>query len=430
MHAINEVWEGLKRQSHYFPDNVSASASQWFAVNHIGADIVIGVASLSIALAGVFLICRIRSQPGLRWFYLLVATTFGAEGVRLLGEVTLAGHLSHTLIAVSLDLDSVTRVTLAVLVWVGLPQVLQLKLPAELQREHDLRVQAERVLVAANESLEEDVKARTEAMERSMEVLVQEVQKRRESEERFKQLSETLDARVKLRTEDLQLLNQELDEFASAVSHDLRGPLRSINSFAWLLADEYGTQLQEEAASYLDEIHRGTKRMDELITTLLNYSRSSRANITREHVDVTAIARNKVEEFQLLDKNRSAVVFIEEGITVDADTRLVEVVMDNVLANAWKYTSKNPITKIRVTAKVTQQATWVHVADNGVGFDMAKAGDIFQPFKRAHTAEEFPGTGVGLSTVRRILRRHGGRIEYTSTPHMGTTFWFNFGDYT
>jgi hypothetical protein len=142
------------------------------------------------------------------------------------------------------------------------------------------------------------------------------------------------------------------------------------------------------------------------------------------------MAREKLNEYHLLDHDRDVHVTVDEGITVYADPSLVEVVMDNILSNAWKYTSKREVGRIHVFAQVTRQATWVHVSDNGAGFDMSRAAELFQPFKRLHTAAEFPGTGVGLSTVRRILSRHGGRIEFSSTPGMGSTFWFNFGDST
>jgi light-regulated signal transduction histidine kinase (bacteriophytochrome) len=253
------------------------------------------------------------------------------------------------------------------------------------------------------------------------------MESRKDAERRVRHLNETLEDRIKARTVDLEQLNAELDQFAASVSHDLRAPLRAIVSFSQILQDDFGQELTDEGQDYLQEITSGGEKLNGLIDSLLTFSRNTREPVTRELVDLSRMAKDKLQALAITHPTRYVDWHVDEGIIVSADPKLADIVLDNVIGNAWKYTSKVPHPSIRVFATWQKDLAWLHVADNGAGFDMQHAGDLFKPFKRLHTAQDFEGVGVGLSTVRRIIRRHGGQIEFTSLPHQGTTFWFNFG---
>ena len=234
-----------------------------------------------------------------------------------------------------------------------------------------------------------------------------------------------LEVRVAQRTAELAAANRELESFSYSVSHDLRAPLRSIDGFSLALMEDYGDRLGEEARGYFDRIRAATRRMGQLIDDMLELARVTRAEMQREPVDLSAIARAIQVDILRCDGDRSVEWVIGGGIEATGDVRLLRVVMDNLLRNAWKYTSKHPTARIEFGQKQTNGSKPVYfVKDDGAGFDPAFAGKLFGAFQRLHSSVDFPGTGVGLATVQRILQRHGGRIWAESQVEKGATFYF------
>jgi DNA-binding response OmpR family regulator len=224
--------------------------------------------------------------------------------------------------------------------------------------------------------------------------------------------------------EDIERKNKELEAFSYSVSHDLRAPLRAIDGFSKLLLDEHASRLDPEGQDYLRRVRTATLRMSELIDDLLEMSRVTRAEMQRERVDVSSIARSIAAELQRAHAERTVEFAIDDGIVADADPRLVRIILENLLGNAWKFTAKSIAPRIELGTTHAHGQTIYYVRDNGAGFDMAYAGKLFTPFQRLHAASEFPGTGVGLATVGRIVERHGGRIWAEGAVGQGATvFW-------
>ena len=254
--------------------------------------------------------------------------------------------------------------------------------------------------------------------------IVHDVTDRRRVEEEIRRLNTTLEQRVHERTAELRAANEELESFAYAVSHDLRAPLRAMTGFSRALIEDHGDQLVGDARTYLDQIILGGRHMGELIDGLLQLSRSTRGELRRGPVDISGVAERILDELARHEPHRQVRVIVAPGLQADADVRMLEVVMQNLLSNAWKYTSKTPAAEIRVEAATMDGMPAFRVADNGAGFDMAHAGKLFQPFQRLHRHDEFPGIGIGLATAQRIVHRHGGRIRATSAPGGGASMEF------
>jgi PAS domain S-box-containing protein len=232
----------------------------------------------------------------------------------------------------------------------------------------------------------------------------------------------TLEARVAERTAELTAANQELETFAYAVSHDLRAPLRAMSGYSQALQEDFGASLQAEAKSYLDHIAQATHRMSDLIDGLLALSRSTRGELLQDRVDVSALARQRLAELADSEPGRRVVVDVEQGIAVQGDERMLASALVNLLDNAWKYTGTTEAPVIRVHAGEIGRLRGFCVSDNGAGFDMEHAGRLFKPFQRLHRQDEFPGIGIGLATVQRIVQRHGGEITAHAVPGEGATF--------
>ncbi len=237
---------------------------------------------------------------------------------------------------------------------------------------------------------------------------------------------EKLERRVELRTAELAAANKELEAFSYSVSHDLRVPLRSIDGFSLALMEDYGDKLGEEARGHFDRIRAATRRMGLLIDDMLELARVSRVEMHRQRVDLTGMVRSLETELRKADPGRQVECVIAEGIEAEGDARLLRVVMDNLLRNAWKYTSKHPSARIEFGQMSSNGSRAYYVKDDGAGFDPAYAGKLFGAFQRLHGASEFPGTGVGLATVQRIIHRHGGRIWAEAEVEKGATFYFTF----
>jgi signal transduction histidine kinase len=227
------------------------------------------------------------------------------------------------------------------------------------------------------------------------------------------------------RTEALEVANRELEAFSYSASHDLHAPLRSINLYSSILEEDHGAALDDDARRILGRIRANAMRMGQLISDLLVLSRMSRSSLTIEAVDLTAIAKEVIASLRELEPQRHAEVVIAEGMAVRGDRGLLRVLLDNVLGNAWKYSGKQPAPRIEMGVVASEHhAQTIFVRDNGAGFDMAFAKDLFAPFHRMHKADDFPGSGIGLSIVARIIQRHGGRIWAESAVNQGATFSF------
>jgi two-component system NtrC family sensor kinase len=224
--------------------------------------------------------------------------------------------------------------------------------------------------------------------------------------------------------EELESKNTELEAFSYSVSHDLRAPLRSIDGFSKLLLEDHADKLDARGQDYLLRVRESAQRMGELIDDLLLLSRVGRADIRRDRVDLSGIARSALEELKRKDPGREVAVCVEDQLTAEADSGLMRVAFENLLGNAWKFTAKVSKARIEVGAAPQDGDTVFFVRDNGAGFDMSYAEKLFSPFQRLHTELEFPGTGIGLATVHRIIDRHGGRIRAESAVGQGATFYF------
>ncbi|NJA89352.1 PAS domain S-box protein [Rhodocyclus tenuis] len=253
---------------------------------------------------------------------------------------------------------------------------------------------------------------------------VQDITERKEAADALHELNASLEQRVEQRTADLIATNQELDTFAYAVSHDLRAPLRAMNGFSKALLEDYGERLDGEARLYLDQIIIASRKMGDLIDGILALSRSMRGELHRDVVNISEMSRRLLADLILADPARVVEIEIEPGLRVHGDARLVEAVMLNLLGNAWKYTARTAAARICVRAGEVASMPGICVVDNGAGFDMAHAEQLFQPFRRLHRQDEFPGIGIGLATVQRIVRRHGGDICAHATPGQGASFCF------
>jgi signal transduction histidine kinase len=225
-------------------------------------------------------------------------------------------------------------------------------------------------------------------------------------------------------TAELLAANTELDAFAYSVSHDLRAPLRSIDGFSQVLLEDYASQLGDAGRDSLQRVRAASQRMATLIDDLLKLARVTRAEMRTEQVDLSGMARDVVAEIRRTSTDRQVEFVIAPGLKAQGDSRLLRVVLDNLLRNGWKYTGKRPQPRVEFTAQDENGDRVFVIRDNGAGFDMRYADKLFGVFQRLHSAAEFEGTGVGLATVRRIINRHGGRIWAEGAVDQGAAFYF------
>ena len=218
--------------------------------------------------------------------------------------------------------------------------------------------------------------------------------------------------------------NKELESFSSAVSHDLRAPLRRITGFGELLREECGSQLDARGQDYLQRIDRATRTMAQLIEDLLQLSRVTRGELQHARVDLSRLAQEAVEELRTSDSERAVDVVIQDGVVASGDARLLRIVLDHLVGNAWKFTRKAAQPRIEFGTESVDNETRYFVGDNGAGFDMAQADRLFRPFHRLHSESEFAGSGIGLATVKRIVSRHGGRVWAEGVEGKGARFYF------
>ena len=281
----------------------------------------------------------------------------------------------------------------------------------------------QRAIINILEDFSEE-KARLEDTQRAMLNLLDDFGMERERTEAInRELREAFDS-LRLAKEAADAANRELEAFAYSVSHDLRAPLRSIAGFSHLLMEEYYDKLDEEGKDSLNRISAATDKMGRLIDDLLNLSRLTRAEMTRQQVNISTLVRKIAEAKKMAQPEREVEFVIQDHLFVEGDSQLLNVLLENLLENAWKFTGKSESARIEFGALNKEGKLIYFTRDNGIGFDMQYAGKLFQPFQRVHAMNEFPGTGIGLATVKRIIERHGGRVWIESEEGKGTTVYF------
>jgi signal transduction histidine kinase len=233
-----------------------------------------------------------------------------------------------------------------------------------------------------------------------------------------------LEGRVEARTQELAESNQELEAFSYSVSHDLRAPLRTIDGFSLALMEDFSDKLNDEGLDYIARIRNGVQRMGTLIDSLLQLSRVTRSEVHRERVDISQLAKLVFDELRSSDLNRTIEFAYQPGVLAEADPRLVRIALENLIGNAWKFTSRTPEGRIEFGSDVREGRTVYFIRDNGAGFDMQYVGRLFTAFQRLHGDRDFKGSGIGLATVSRIIRRHQGSIWAESQLGHGATFSF------
>lgn len=284
------------------------------------------------------------------------------------------------------------------------PEILRTKVSVfvELHRKSGLLAHQSKLLERQNSELQE-------AIHRSW-----------RAEEEIKALNRHLERRIA----ELNDLNHELETFSYTVSHDLRGPLSRIAGFSKALLESYRDQLDDRGRQYLDRIDHSANRMNDLVEDLLNFSRLTRLEMNEQYVNLSAIVRALSLELAVRDPQRQVEFVIPDGVAAWGDPTLLRAALLNLLENSWKFTRKHATTRIEFGMTETPQGRAYFLRDDGAGFDMAQAGRLFNPFQRLHKDSDFEGTGIGLATVDRIIRRHGGRIWAEGEIERGAAFYF------
>jgi two-component system, sensor histidine kinase and response regulator len=255
------------------------------------------------------------------------------------------------------------------------------------------------------------------------ELLRRQAEQLREGEQAARELAETRAELVR----DLEHKNQELESFSYAVSHDLRAPLRRIEAFSRAVLESQGPRLDPDGRRFLDRIQEASRQMSQLIDDVLHLSKVSRAELRQQEVDLSALAAAILERLRESEASREVETRVRPGVTVTGDGRLLRIALTNLLENAWKFTAREPAGRIEFGMTTAAGEAAYFVRDNGAGFDMAYVDRLFGPFQRLHLSSEYPGSGIGLATVQRIIHRLGGRVWAEGLVGQGATFWFTLG---
>jgi len=281
--------------------------------------------------------------------------------------------------------------------------------------EHDFATIGRRIMLLNARQIQ-----RVSGKERIILLAIEDITERKLAEVEIKKLYEELKHKIT----QLEAANKELESFSYSVSHDLRAPLRSIDGFSQVLLEDYANKLEGEGREALQRVRNGAQRMAQLIDDLLKLSSMTRWELRREMIDLSAMVKAVLKELQETEPERQVDCVIAEGVIANGDGRLLRVVLENLLGNAWKFTCKLSQARIEFGIIQCDGQTSYFVRDNGVGFDMAYSDKLFGAFQRLHGMEEFPGTGIGLATVQRIIHRHGGRVWAEGEVEKGATFYF------
>ena len=247
---------------------------------------------------------------------------------------------------------------------------------------------------------------------------------KKKAEEEIIKLNQELETIVAARTANLELVNKELESFAYSAAHDLRTPLRSIDGFSKILMEDYSQKFDPEGKKYLEIIRTSSQRMGQLIDDILHLSKISRSPLKILPINISDMVAEIGATLKCTDPERQVDLIIQQDCKVVADLNLMSIAMENILSNAWKFTSKQPDPKIEFGMKIQDNCPVYFVRDNGVGFDMQYASKLFGAFQRLHPIHEFPGNGIGLATVQRIIQRHGGKIWIEGRLNEGATDYF------